>query len=160
VKTVLFLCTGNFYRSRFAEILFNHLCCERSLRYTADSRALAVERGRHCNFGPLSRHSAEALQARGIPLPADRYPKQAIDADFVQADFVIAVKELEHRPLVAERFPAFMGKVRYWHVHDLDAAAPADALAQIEQHVRQLIDELAPTGAARAGSAQTAAGRQ
>ena len=24
VKTVLFLCTGNYYRSRFAEELFNH----------------------------------------------------------------------------------------------------------------------------------------
>ena len=23
-KTVLFLCTGNYYRSRFAEELFNH----------------------------------------------------------------------------------------------------------------------------------------
>jgi len=25
MKTVLFLCTGNFYRSRFAEEVFNHL---------------------------------------------------------------------------------------------------------------------------------------
>jgi protein-tyrosine phosphatase len=30
-KIMLFLCTGNYYRSRFAELLFNHLAKQRGL---------------------------------------------------------------------------------------------------------------------------------
>ena len=39
---VLFLCTGNYYRSRFAEMLFNALASRKDLDWTADSRGLAT----------------------------------------------------------------------------------------------------------------------
>lgn len=139
---VLFLCTGNYYRSRFAEILFNHLCRKANLPHVADSRALAIERGSG-NVGPLSRHTREALEARQIPLPAElRMPRQAEDQDFAAADLVIAVKEQEHRPLVEQRYPLFTRQVRYWHVHDLDCAQPDQAMREIEAHVRELVRDL------------------
>ena len=37
-KTVLFLCTGNYYRSRFAEVLFNSLAGKMGLPWKASSR--------------------------------------------------------------------------------------------------------------------------
>ena len=44
VKRVLFICTGNYYRSRFAEEWFNFLVRqERALHWVADSRGLALE---------------------------------------------------------------------------------------------------------------------
>ena len=39
---VLFVCTGNYYRSRFAEAVFNHLAAARGLPWRAVSRGLAV----------------------------------------------------------------------------------------------------------------------
>jgi hypothetical protein len=39
-KIMLFLCTGNYYRSRFAELLFNHLAKQRGLDWQATSRGL------------------------------------------------------------------------------------------------------------------------
>ena len=49
-KTVLFLCTGNYYRSRYAEALFNSVAGKMSLPWRASSRGLALERGVHrCN---------------------------------------------------------------------------------------------------------------
>ena len=45
MKTVLFLCTGNYYRSRFAEELFNHQAERADLDWIAQSRGLALERG-------------------------------------------------------------------------------------------------------------------
>src|SRR5688500_5812497 len=36
-STILFLCSGNYYRSRFAELLFNHLVAKAGLSYRADS---------------------------------------------------------------------------------------------------------------------------
>ena len=145
---VLFLCTGNYYRSRFAELLFNHLVSAASLPHHADSRALALERGGG-NVGPISASTADALTAKGVKMPArHRSPRQASEADFVDFDLIIALKEAEHRPLMTQRFPAHAGRVQYWHVHDLDAATPQEALAQIETNVRQLIGSLAGSAAA------------
>jgi protein-tyrosine phosphatase len=53
VKTVLFLCTGNYYRSRFAEELFNHHAERCGIGWVAHSRGLALERGTH-NIGYIS----------------------------------------------------------------------------------------------------------
>ena len=44
-KTVLFLCTGNYYRGRFAEVLFNSVAGKMGLPWRATSRGLALERG-------------------------------------------------------------------------------------------------------------------
>jgi hypothetical protein len=41
-KTVLFLCTGNYYRSRFAEALFNSVAGRMGLPWRASSRGLAL----------------------------------------------------------------------------------------------------------------------
>ena len=45
MNKILFLCTGNYYRSRFAEHLFNWLATKQGLDWQADSRGLALERG-------------------------------------------------------------------------------------------------------------------
>ena len=37
-KTVLFLCTGNYYRSRFAEALFDSVAVRMGLPWRASSR--------------------------------------------------------------------------------------------------------------------------
>ena len=53
-KTILFLCTGNYYRSRFAEVMFNSVAAKMSLPWKATSRGLALERGIY-NIGPMAR---------------------------------------------------------------------------------------------------------
>lgn len=52
-KTVLFLCTGNYYRSRYAEVLFNSVVGKMNLPWMASSRGLALERGVN-NVGPMA----------------------------------------------------------------------------------------------------------
>jgi protein-tyrosine phosphatase len=69
-KTVLFLCTGNYYRSRFAEILFNSVAGKMSLLWRASSRGLALERGVN-NIGPMAVTAIEALEARGLRAVTD-----------------------------------------------------------------------------------------
>src|SRR4051812_42350534 len=65
MKTALFLCTGNYYRSRFAEELFNRHTTVSGLGWRALSRALAIDRGIG-NVGPVSGHTVDGLAARGI----------------------------------------------------------------------------------------------
>ena len=141
---VLFLCTGNYYRSRFAEVLFNHLAAHARLPWTAASRGLRV-RPESGNVGPLSLHAAAGLTARGIPLPGERMPLQVTTHDLTAADLIIALKQAEHLPLMQNLFPDFVSRARYWHVHDLDAALPPEALAELQTLVEALIAELSPS---------------
>jgi protein-tyrosine phosphatase len=140
VRTVLFLCTGNYYRSRFAEGLFNHLAPQRDLAWRADSRGLAVGRTDIINIGPISAHTLEAFEQRSIPVSEPiRYPRLATAQDLAAADRVIALKEAEHRPLMREHFPYWENRITYWHVHDLDEAPPDFALAEIDTLVNDLL---------------------
>jgi protein-tyrosine phosphatase len=140
MKRVLFLCSGNYYRSRFAEIYFNWQAQQRGIGWRAESRGLALDSR---NPGPLSRYTAAALAAYGISWAEYlRAPLPATDADFANADRVIAVKEAEHRKMMDAKFPSFANQVEYWHVHDLDCSMPSDALAHLEREVLALLVSL------------------
>jgi protein-tyrosine phosphatase len=141
-KSVLFLCTGNYYRSRFAEELFNHNATLRGLNWAASSAALAIERG-VVNVGPLSPHTLEALTSRGIRvLRATHYPRQCALDDFEISNLIVALDEAEHRPLLSERFSGWPDRVIYWHVKDVDAWHPTETIALIEREVIALISTL------------------
>jgi protein-tyrosine phosphatase len=140
MKTVLFLCSGNYYRSRFAEILFNHLAHKDNLPWRADSRGLAIS---PANIGPISQHAVFALERLGIPLPGEpRMPLAVTEADLQSAQYVIAAKRTEHFPLVENLFPAWIERIEFWEIHDLDVAQPQEALPELERHVLRFVSRL------------------
>jgi protein-tyrosine phosphatase len=143
MKRVLFLCSGNYYRSRFAEVLFNHLAREAGLEWVADSCGLRVQADGVVNVGAISRHAVEGLAARGLEADPERWPRQVTEQDFRGAEVVIALKEAEHRAMLARLFPQWAERVRYWNVHDLDVALPGEALGELEGLVRELLAEMA-----------------
>jgi protein-tyrosine phosphatase len=145
MKRVLFLCSGNYYRSRFAEIFFNWHAQQHGLRWTAESRGLALD-GR--NAGPMSCHTASSLAARGIPWSEYlRQPLPVTEADFLAANRIIAVKEAEHRRIVEARFATWRDVVEYWNVHDLDCAGPSEAIAHLEREILALLANLSAMAA-------------
>jgi protein-tyrosine phosphatase len=141
MKTVLFLCTGNYYRSRFAEMYFNWHAPKRGLSWQATSRGLGLD---PYNLGPLSQHTMLRLRELGIPMDgSQRLPLSARDEDFAAADHIVAVKATEHRPMIKRRFPQWLEQVEFWEVHDLDCAGPEEAMPCLEQEVVALMDRLA-----------------
>jgi protein-tyrosine phosphatase len=143
MKSVLFLCTGNYYRSRFAEELFNHHASLMGLDWTATSAALAIERGAGVNIGPLSPYTLTALTDRGVKaLRATQFPRQCVPDDFQTADLIVALDEAEHRPLMLERFREWSDQATFWHVEDVHAWSPDRAIASIERDVIALISRL------------------
>src|SRR5207245_5718202 len=114
-KRVLFLCTGNYYRSGFAERLFNSVAGKMGLPWRASSRGLAVERGVN-NVGPMAVAAINALKSMGVCAGEDcaRPPAQATTEDLERADRVVAVKQAEHLPLLQERFPFWAEKGEFW----------------------------------------------
>src|SRR4051812_30556119 len=106
-RTVLFLCTGNYYRSRHAEAVFNHHAAAAGLAWRATSRGLAIELGVF-NVGPIARSTLARLPALSTPHePYLRMPARVTDADLAAAQMVVALKEEEHRPLLLERHPGW-----------------------------------------------------
>jgi len=142
MNEVLFLCTGNYYRSRFAECVFNHLAAARGMAWRATSRGLRVKPDGAVNVGPISGFTVAGLRDRQMaheePL---RFPRQVSAEELQGAEVVVALKEKEHRAMMESQFPEMAERVRYWHVHDLDAAMPGEALAEIERLVGELVDE-------------------
>jgi len=146
-RRVLFLCSGNYYRSRFAELFFNHLAEAEGLSYRADSAGLWPECHTH-NPGPISPYTIAALGERGVHLPAVlRTPRDVQHADIEHSTLTVALKEAEHRPLVASRFPALLERVEFWHVDDVGDAPPSVALPMIERLVRGLVQRLRASAA-------------
>src|ERR1700746_102011 len=94
VKIVLFLCTGNYYRSRFAEILFNSVAGKMGLPWNASSRGLAIERGVN-NVGSMAVTASKGLEARGLHAVADctRFPIQVTADDLEAANWIVALKQ-------------------------------------------------------------------
>jgi protein-tyrosine phosphatase len=138
---VLFLCTGNYYRSRFAAALFCHLAGQRRIDWHAESRGLRL--GWPGNLGAMSPFAERKLTEMGIDFADFRHmPLRCRRCDLEQAAKVIALKESEHRPMLADRFPGWENRITYWHVHDVDQARPEQALSEIESLVRQLVGEL------------------
>lgn len=140
-KTVVFICTANYYRSRFSEHFFNALAEERGLRWRATSRGLKT--WMVSNEGPVSDLTAYRLTARGIPFDCERFPMQLTEADLENADLVIAVKEAEHRAMMEEQFPEWTDRIEYWAVDDLDCATADESLPVCEACIEALVDRLA-----------------
>jgi protein-tyrosine phosphatase len=140
ISTLLFLCSGNFYRSRFAELYFNHHAALQDLPWRAESRGFRLNAK---NVGPISEHATFGLQKRGIPLaePA-RMPLVATQEDLSRCQLVVALKEAEHRPMMRQYFKDWVDRVEYWRIHDLDCSQPHSALADLEHELRRLLARL------------------
>lgn len=139
---VLFICTGNYYRSRYAEALFNYEAELRGLGWRAFSRGLAI----HSIDGDLSPHTREALDREAIPLSCTAATRQALTAeDLEHAGKVIALKEAEHKPMMVRQFPDWAERITYWGVHDLDVWVATQTLPAIKEKVGLLLEEIAST---------------
>jgi protein-tyrosine phosphatase len=81
------------------------------------------------NIGPISPFALHAFKEMAITARgADRFPQCCTAEDLASADFVVAAKEAEHRPLMRERLAEWEHWPDYWNTDDVEDATPADAL--------------------------------
>ncbi|MBU3664354.1 MAG: hypothetical protein FGM15_00540 [Chthoniobacterales bacterium] len=122
-KRVLFICSGNYYRSRLAEILFNAEASAAGLAWEAESRGL-LQTG---ELKGISEHVVSYLRGRGMESAAGepRDPLALDVEDLTEADLVVALCRAEHQPMIEQKFLALAkalhkaGRIRYWNVYDV-----------------------------------------
>lgn len=136
---VLFICTGNYYRSRFSEAWFNHLALKHDSTWRAFSRGVDID------LAPpgLSAFTRRYLRLKKVSLQlttADRNPL-TVD-DLVQAKHRIALKEQEHRAYLRRDFPEWENRVEYLDFHDLDVSSAKEMLPALEKHITALFKKL------------------
>jgi protein-tyrosine phosphatase len=142
VQKILFLCTGNYYRSRMAEEMFNHFAEKRGLTARAFSRGLSTSFENNGNTGSFSSFALRVLTRYGItPRRADEFPQRVTADELRDSDVVIALYQRDHAPMTAEQFPEFAAKVIYWSVPDLDEMSADEAGEMIYGEVMGLVNK-------------------
>jgi len=140
-QKILFICTGNYYRSRFAEMLFNAQAAKFNLHWKADSRGIEPSM---YNIGPIYLPVLKKLEALGIPVVETpiRMPIQLKTIDLEDADLVIALDAVEHKLWMKQRFMEWADEILYWNIPDLNLMEAEEALSQIEKNVTALVQQL------------------
>jgi protein-tyrosine phosphatase len=136
---VIFICTGNYYRSRYAEIYFN-------ARVPANSGYYAASCGFRLspqNTGKIAPCVLDRLQSHQIVVTNQmRAPRQLHAEALTATDRVIVLDETEHRPYVEQDLPTWRTRVTYWHIPDANDMPVEQALPLIEMEVDALLRQL------------------
>lgn len=139
-KKLLFLCTGNYFRSKFAEIYFNHLVRKNNLNWEAFSRGFYLENPD--NVGWISQFAMKKLNELRIPIIAREYPRLISLNDLENAQMMIILNEAEHRPFIRKLFPEWEDKFIYWNIFDKQDVSPALALSEVQKNIENLVSNL------------------
>ena len=137
-NAILFVCTGNYYRSRYAEILFNHYASRYQLEWRAFSRGFQDS----TRPLPISPNAQKALATKGILLDQTRYPIKLSEKDLNDAYAIIMMDEIEHRPMLLNEYPEWMERVEFWRIRDVDFEAPQSALSKLDVMLQRLMAHL------------------
>lgn len=138
MTTVLFVCTGNYYRSRAAEILFNHYAGRYAVEARALSRGFRLNPGK--NKGPLSPHTKSYLDKLGISHNGE--PTKLELGDLESSQHIFLLDEKEHRQMIRRHFPHWEDRVTFWSFEDDYIADPQQVLPSLHQRVEALVKSL------------------
>lgn len=144
MKQLLFLCTGNYYRSRFAEEYVNHHAKLKGLDWVADSMGIQRDFTGNGNVGPIAKNTLNKLAELGInSLGEERMPKHVYPEDIAAADRVVAVSLDEHLPMLKALWSDdILAKIEYFDVEDLHIEGPETALPRLIRHLDTLLTAL------------------
>jgi len=128
IKRVLFVCSGNYYRSRLAEILFNDAADKVGLEWEAESRGL-LKTG---ELKGMSEHAAVYLRDHDLGhLAIEPRDPLLLDVEDITAfDLIVGLCREEHEPIINKRYLSLAramtkaGRLRYWRIYDIPAPPP------------------------------------
>ena len=140
MNNILFVCTGNIFRSRFAEEVFNHLCKINGVDATAFSAGLQVGRYKQRKIYRPAMNELERLKIE--PLRSNEDSVHIDDIDVSIYDQIICMDEEEHKPMVRSNELLSGFTFQYWNIVDMPKVPSDISLPRCYKKVETLIDQL------------------
>ena len=138
-KRVLFICTGNFFRSRYAEAHFNCMCDWNKCSHYAVSAGVTIDP----QIGPISTYSLYRMVERGIDAKfASPHAKRLYKGDIEEADIALCMYEKEHKPMMKLFFEDIENKIVYFNIPDINENSPNKSLDMVETEVNNLFNTI------------------
>ena len=143
MKKVLFLCTGNYFRSRFAEEYFSYLVRQKGEPIVVESRGLARNITPDRNPGPISQFAIKALIENRVELNSDyRYPISLDIYEAIEADYIVAMDGEEHRKMVIDFFPELYYRTDFWDIKDIGEGNPVTELIRLRNKLDLFFEKI------------------
>lgn len=89
----------------------------------------------------ISPHTLNYLEVEKLPEGRMKFPEQVENWHFESGIRIIAMDEVEHRPMMEKAFPKFADQIEYWQVHDIDFTHPSEAMPRLKFKVEELVRE-------------------
>jgi protein-tyrosine phosphatase len=129
---VLFVCTGNYYRSKFADIYFNHIS-------NLNKNSKAISRGINIdlknNIGNISGFAFNYLTELDINIPNVERAKSLVLKDVEQSDLIVGLDYDEHYKFLTSNFPFASNKMMFWKIPDLYKDDAKIALSKLKRKI-------------------------
>ena len=140
MNNILFVCTGNIFRSRFAEEVFNHLRKINGVDATAFSAGLQVGRYKQRKLYWPAMKELERLKIEPLRSNEDSVHINDIDVSIYYQ--IICMDEEEHKPMVRSNELLSGFTFQYWNIVDMPKVSSDISLPKCYKKVESLIDQL------------------
>ena len=137
---VLFVCTANIHRSRFAEEVFNHLAKKGDSVHQAFSAGLRVG---DYSFRTIYYPALDNLKKFNItPHRPSAHSMHIDDVDLSEYGRIICMDEGEHKPMVLANPNLKNDLFEYWNIIDEPKVKSELSLPKCFQRVESLLSDL------------------
>jgi protein-tyrosine phosphatase len=142
---VLFVCTGNYYRSKFCENLWQFLLKKFDQKGTVSSSGFKPELALLWKeaFGNISPFTSRALSRIGVPVYDDSSLHLLNQDEIYNCDKIVLINRSEHMNLLKDsglRVP--LDKLVTWENGDVDQEFPIESIFLMMSNVCKMFQEL------------------
>lgn len=136
---ILFVCTGNFYRSRFCEHYMTYLGELLKLPLSCSSKGFEIELADHVStiHGEISPFTIERLKTFGIQIDNVKERESLLQSDIDRADILVIIDKGEHSPYL-KNFNISKTDTIFWTVKDIADWSPNETLFNLESNCQKL----------------------
>lgn len=143
MNKLLFVCTGNYYRSRYAEAYMKHLSGLLKLGVDCESSGFEIEKADYLSelYGEISPFTKDRAEVNQIYKHCSETRRRFSVSSIHNYDKIIIMDEEEHSKYL-NNFNLDNNLFVFWSIKDIDKWTPSKTLSSIEEQCQLLASEI------------------